>query len=155
MFSKLVPFLTDRKSTTVLPSLSALITDLWSRFDSVRYPSILPSSHAYSSSFSPYAEYDDTRVLRTVNARRSQTLATSDSRCLISSYRPTTGRASKRERVARSLRHFHRVSALCLKEDLDEPHCRQASFLRSQNSQYAVVCAHCVEQRSDSQGEVG
>ncbi|KAJ3520784.1 hypothetical protein NM688_g9114 [Phlebia brevispora] len=33
LFSRLVPFLTDRKSKTVLPSLSAIITDLWSRFE--------------------------------------------------------------------------------------------------------------------------
>ncbi|EKM50170.1 uncharacterized protein PHACADRAFT_32993 [Phanerochaete carnosa HHB-10118-sp] len=32
-FSRLVPFLTDRKSRTVLPSLSGLITHLWSRFE--------------------------------------------------------------------------------------------------------------------------
>ncbi|CAL1715449.1 unnamed protein product [Somion occarium] len=31
--SRLVPFLVDRKSTTVLPSVSALVTDLWSRFE--------------------------------------------------------------------------------------------------------------------------
>ncbi|KIP07070.1 hypothetical protein PHLGIDRAFT_127858 [Phlebiopsis gigantea 11061_1 CR5-6] len=33
LFSTLVPFLTDKKSKTVLPSLSGLITDLWSRFE--------------------------------------------------------------------------------------------------------------------------
>ncbi|PSR73893.1 hypothetical protein PHLCEN_2v10290 [Hermanssonia centrifuga] len=33
MFTRLVPFLTDRKSKTVLPSLSGVITDLWSRFE--------------------------------------------------------------------------------------------------------------------------
>ncbi|KAF8347773.1 hypothetical protein F5887DRAFT_1060585 [Amanita rubescens] len=31
--SKLVPFLTDKKSTTLFSSLSEVITDLWSRFD--------------------------------------------------------------------------------------------------------------------------
>ncbi|THG95701.1 hypothetical protein EW026_g6011 [Hermanssonia centrifuga] len=33
MFTRLVPFLTERKSKTVLPSLSGVITDLWSRFE--------------------------------------------------------------------------------------------------------------------------
>ncbi|KAF7794427.1 hypothetical protein EIP86_005561 [Pleurotus ostreatoroseus] len=32
LFVQLAPFLTDRKSTTVLPSLSSVITHLWSRF---------------------------------------------------------------------------------------------------------------------------
>jgi hypothetical protein len=35
LVSKLVPFLTDRRSKVVLSSLSGLITDLWSRFDIV------------------------------------------------------------------------------------------------------------------------
>ncbi|KAI0684010.1 hypothetical protein BC835DRAFT_1392190 [Cytidiella melzeri] len=34
LLSKTVPFLTSRRSKTVLPSLSGLITDVWSRFDS-------------------------------------------------------------------------------------------------------------------------
>lgn len=34
--SQLVPFLTDRKSTTVHPSLSSAVTALWSRFPPVR-----------------------------------------------------------------------------------------------------------------------
>ncbi|KAI0337402.1 hypothetical protein BDW22DRAFT_1415935 [Trametopsis cervina] len=34
IISSLVPFLTDRRSKIVLPSLSGLITDLWSRFES-------------------------------------------------------------------------------------------------------------------------
>ncbi|KAK7687637.1 hypothetical protein QCA50_008852 [Cerrena zonata] len=33
ILSQLLPFLVDKKSTTVLPNLSALITDLWSRFE--------------------------------------------------------------------------------------------------------------------------
>ncbi|EMD38803.1 hypothetical protein CERSUDRAFT_92834 [Gelatoporia subvermispora B] len=32
--ARLVPFLTDRKSTTIHPSLSSVVTDLWSRFPS-------------------------------------------------------------------------------------------------------------------------
>ncbi|KAF9816006.1 hypothetical protein IEO21_04256 [Rhodonia placenta] len=34
IISKLVPFLTDRKSKTIHPTLSSVVTDLWSRFDS-------------------------------------------------------------------------------------------------------------------------
>ncbi len=37
MFTRLAPFLTERKSKTVLPSLSGVITDLWSRFEPVRF----------------------------------------------------------------------------------------------------------------------
>ncbi|GJE90294.1 hypothetical protein PsYK624_064230 [Phanerochaete sordida] len=33
LFARLVPFLTERRSTLVLPSLSGLITHLWSRFE--------------------------------------------------------------------------------------------------------------------------
>ncbi|KAF8159586.1 hypothetical protein B0H34DRAFT_410077 [Crassisporium funariophilum] len=33
LVSQLVPFLTDRKSTTLYPNLSAVITDIWSLFD--------------------------------------------------------------------------------------------------------------------------
>lgn len=35
--SQLLPFLVDKKSTTVLPNLSALVTDLWSRFEPVSH----------------------------------------------------------------------------------------------------------------------
>ncbi|KAI0785209.1 hypothetical protein C8Q75DRAFT_723127 [Abortiporus biennis] len=41
--SRLLPFLVERRSTSVFPNLSATITDLWSRFDSEKISPILLS----------------------------------------------------------------------------------------------------------------
>ncbi|TBU30173.1 hypothetical protein BD311DRAFT_659626 [Dichomitus squalens] len=68
--SRLAPFLVDRRSTTVHLSLSAVVTDLWSRF---------PASHVDSRSFSLLLK-DTATILRpaTVTVVASQAGTTRD-----------------------------------------------------------------------------
>ena len=45
--SKLVPFLVDRKAKTLYPTLSATVTDIWSRFDPVSISQFLLMTSTY------------------------------------------------------------------------------------------------------------
>lgn len=140
LFTSLVPFLTDRKSKIALPSLSSLITHLWSRFEPVstsyQYVWLMLSETLHIGNY-------DTVVLRSTHARLRKTIAPIGRRpARLHRTHNVLRRSPKRKRSSSALRYIRALRAF--RDIFDSPPCLSKAGI--------LCCAHHLDTRIYSCG---